>query len=379
MSIKTFFLIVPFLAFLDMSKLFQPTKIGKLALSHRVVLPPLTRFGADDKHIPSPLAPVYYGQRASTPGSLLITEATYISPFAGGYAHVPGIWNEAQIREWKKVTDAVHAKGSFIFLQIWALGRAAKNDQLKSEDPKFDVVSASDIPFKGGETPRPLTRDEIQEYVRYFGIAADNAVNKAGFDGVEIHNANGYLLDQFLQTNSNKRTDEYGGSVENRSRFTFQVLESVTKAVGIERTAIRLNPWGDFQDMGMPNQSVYETFSHVVTRIRDLYPDLSYLHIVEPLTPSTESPYPVSNDFIHDIWAPRPLIRAGGFTRESAIEMADKADSLIAFGRHYIANPDLPKRLKEDLVLNPYDRSTFYLHGDQSGKGYTDYPFASRL
>ena len=233
------------------SRLFQPLKIGNVELSNRIVLAPLTRFRADDDHVPLPFVPEYYAQRGSYPGTLLVTEATFIAPQAGGFSNAPGIWSPAQIASWKNVTDAVHKKGSFIFLQLWALGRAADADQLKAELGEKGVVkSASNIPFKGGATPQALTEEEIHEYIGLYAQAAKNAI-EAGFDGVEVHSANGYLIDQFLQDVSNDRTDAWGGSIEKRARFGLEVAKAVVEAVGAEKTGIRISPFSVFQGMKM--------------------------------------------------------------------------------------------------------------------------------
>ncbi|KAK7451304.1 hypothetical protein VKT23_012646 [Stygiomarasmius scandens] len=368
------------------SKLFQPIKLGDVVLKHRVALAPLTRFRVDAKHVPLPIVKEMYAQRASTPGTLLITEATFIAARAGGYPNAPGIWSDEQIAAWKEVTEAVHAKGSFIYLQLWALGRAAYAAVLANEDPSYDLVSASDIPLsdrpKEDPRPRPLTIPEIKEYVSLYATAASNAVHKAGFDGVEIHGANGYLLDQFMQDVSNHRTDEYGGSVENRARFTLEVVDAVVKAVGPRKTGIRLSPWNTFQDMKMDDPK--PTFSYVVSEIKKAHPTLSYVHVVEPRAKGQDilekDPAGESNDFIREIWTSpesdengRRLISAGGYTRDLATKIADEKGDIIAFGRPFIANPDLPLRLQHDIPLNKYDRTTFYTQGSE---GYTDYPFA---
>ncbi|OJT02513.1 hypothetical protein TRAPUB_6930 [Trametes pubescens] len=338
------------------AKLFQPIRVGDITLGHRVVLAPLTRCRASSAHVHGDLAVEYYAQRASVPGTLLIAEGTFIAPQA--------------------VVNAVHARGSFIYLQLWALGRAADVDQLKAEDPDFAHVGPSAIALKDSKSsPRALTIPEINEYVEWYGKAAFNAVYGAGFDGVEIHGANGYLVDQFLQDVSNERTDEYGGSIENRIRFALEVVDAVVKAVGAKKSAIRLSPWSEFLDMRMKDP--IPTFSNLVTRLREQYPDLAYIHVVEPGVLGfidVEQRKEESNDFIRDIWLPRLLISAGRYDRETAIAHADKTGELIAFGRRFIANPDLPRRLLKNLPLAFWDRQLFYL--PEEPHGYIDYPFA---
>ncbi|THU82254.1 NADH:flavin oxidoreductase/NADH oxidase [Dendrothele bispora CBS 962.96] len=365
-----------------MPSLFSPIQVGPCPLKHRVVLAPLTRIrGTLDTNVPqNPMMKEYYAQRGSVPGTLLITEATFIAAKAGLYRGVPGIYSDEQIAAWKEITDAVHANGSYIFLQLWALGRAADVDALHAHDPSFPYVSSSDIPLSDSKhlLPRPLTKEEIQEYVQLYAKAASNAVHRAGFDGVEIHGANGYLIDQFTQDVCNKRTDEYGGSVENRCRFALEVAKAVTDAVGEEKTGIRIGPWTPFQDMCMDNP--IPTFTYLATELKSRFPKFAYLHVIEArvsggsTTPESKDG---SNDFLRDIWLPRPLISAGNYDRESAIKCAEqKEGQLVAFGRYFISNPDLPKRLEKNIPLTPYNRSTFYIPGDTTGKGYTDYPFA---
>ncbi|TKA58518.1 hypothetical protein B0A53_00259 [Rhodotorula sp. CCFEE 5036] len=361
--------------------LFRPMRVGRMTLKHRIAMAPLTRYRADERHVHHDLAVEYYGQRACCAGSLLITEATFIDPVAGGYTHAPGCYNAAQVAAWKKIVDEVHAKGSFIYLQLWALGRAAKPEVLQ-EESAADVVSASDIPLEGGATPRPLRREEIQDYVTYYARAAKMFVEDAGGDGVEIHNANGYLLDQFLQTNTNHRTDEYGGSVENRARFPLEVAQAVVEAVGADRVGIRISPFSTFQEMKMPTTAeIKATFGYFVEELAKRHPDLAYLHSVEARFSETghkivDVPEGENLDFIHAIWAPRPLLLAGGFTADTAYDTAEQhSNVVIAFGRYWISNPDLVRRIKEDLPFTPYDRSTFYTKGADKYKGYTDYPF----
>ncbi|KAJ7656298.1 hypothetical protein DFH06DRAFT_991557 [Mycena polygramma] len=361
------------------SKLFQPTLVGDIKLSNRVVFAPSTRFRSDKDHVPLPHVAEYYEQRGSTPGTLLITEATFIAPRSGGYGNVPGIWSDEQIAAWKKVTDRVHAKGSFIILQLWALGRAADAATLEAEGLPY--VSASDVPMKDKKAPQPLTVEEIQEYIQLYATAASNAVHKAGFDAVEIHAANGYLLDQFLHEHTNLRTDAYGGSVENRTRFALEVAEAVVKAVGQKKTGLRVSPWGDFNEMHWKQPQ--PTYTHLITELRDRYPDFAYMHIVEPRADGGETrdviPEGYSNDFIRDIWGDRPLISAGGYDRATALKTADEKGDLIAFSRKFIGNPDLPYRLLHDIPLTVADRAFYYCPGSADPKGYTDYAFAAPL
>ncbi|KAJ7248482.1 hypothetical protein C8J57DRAFT_1240402 [Mycena rebaudengoi] len=343
-------------------KLFQPIQVGDIQLNHRIVFAPTTRFRTDASHVPLSHVADYYEQRASTPGSLLISEATFIAARAGGMTNAPGIWSDEQISAWKKITDRVHAQGSFMYLQLWALGRAAAADVLAQEGLPY--VSASDVPLPGSAAPRPLTVEEIQEY--------------AGFDGVEIHAANGYLLDQFLHDRSNVRTDAYGGSPENRTRFPLEVADAVVKAVGQKKTALRISPWGTYLDMHFDDPK--PTYAHLVTQLRARYPDLAYLHVVEPRVDGTETveiKAGYSNDFIRDIWSDRRLISAGGYTRESAIDAAERKGDLVAFARPYIANPDLPYRLLHGIALAIGDRALYYAPGSVDPKGYTDYPTAA--
>ncbi|KAI8886066.1 FMN-linked oxidoreductase [Backusella circina FSU 941] len=359
----------------DNSSIFTPLKLGKYELKHRIVLAPLTRMRANSDAVPNNLMKEYYSQRA-TDGGLLITEATFISRHAGSYPNVPGLYSKDQITEWKKITDAVHAKGSVIFAQIWHLGRVASAALNEGQQP----VSASDITVKGTnmlgqpqEKPRALSILEIKGITEQFRQAALNAV-EAGFDGVEIHSSNGYLLDQFINTSSNKRTDIYGGSIENRVRFPLEVVDAIAGAIGAERTAIRLSPWSGFQDM--EDETPYETWGYLTKRLQENHPDLAYVHFVEPRTNmmgEKNTDTPDSLDPFRKIWR-GAFISAGGYTydKDLAFDTAEKTGNLIAFGRQFLANPDLVERLRNGWPFNKYNRNTFY-----GGKdiGYTDYPF----
>lgn len=359
--------------------LFTPIQVGNISISHRIVLAPLTRFRAYTTHVPGPHAATYYAQRASFPGTLLISEATIISQAAGGMDFVPGIYTQEQVEGWKRVTDAVHKKGSFIFCQLWALGRAAVPDVLAKED-NSPFVSASPIPLSTHPTavPRALTEPEIKSYIANFATSARNAI-AAGFDGVEIHGANGYLVDQFLQEVSNTRDDGWGGSIEKRARFAIEIVDALVNEVGAERVGIRLSPWSPYQDMGLSDPK--PQFSYLVSQLRRY--DLAYLHVIEPRVSGhidVDVPLQSSNDFLRKIWCKEDknsvFISAGGHTRQTAIETVQEHGGMIAFGRLYISNPDLPARLKHDLPLAEINRATYYLPGDFTEIGYTDFPAA---
>ncbi|KAG2231374.1 hypothetical protein INT48_007499 [Thamnidium elegans] len=356
--------------------IFSPIKVGKNSLQHRVVLAPLTRFRATTEAVPTDLHVDYYKQRASE-GGLLITEATFIDRLAGGIPHIPGIYTQDQIEAWKKVTSAVHEKKGTIFLQLWHIGRVGSKNLNPNQE---QVVSASAIAITAPswvsgdyhEIPRALEIEEIKDIVKQYARAAKNAI-EAGFDGIEIHGANGHLVDQFINTSSNKRTDIYGGSIENRTRFAREIIDAVVEAIGAERTAIRFSPGETVHDM--QDDTVVETWSYLTSEFQKNHPQLAYLHFVEVRgdyvgesvnTIDTLAPY-------RQIWK-GPFITASGFSNatQEAIALAEKTGNLIAFGRAFIANPDLPERLRNSWELNKYDRNTFYTNGSA---GYTDYPF----
>ncbi|KAJ8111794.1 hypothetical protein OPT61_g5695 [Boeremia exigua] len=387
--------------------LFTPFKLGSLQLEHSIVQAPLTRMRSTKESegvtVPSDLNIEYYAQRANR-GGLQLTEATDIAKFAGGYPGALGIFTDSQIAGWKRVTDGVHAKGGFIFCQLWHTGRASPPSFRSRQQP----VSSSDIPMEGSwadgtacaeHPPRALTVDEIRQIIKDFGSAAKKA-REAGFDGIEIHGANGYLLDQFLHDNVNNRTDQYGGSVENRVRLPLQVIEECSKAIGADRVGIRLSPYNYFQSTkdSNPNKHWEYLCEKIATMPQDVRP--VYVHMVEPrfdevLSEQAKldalSAYTSSggSGVEAEATAKAPgntlanfrailknggvsFIAAGGFDRENAVPKLEAGDAdLVIFGRWFIANPDLPRRLAEGLKLNQYDRSTFYGGG---AKGYTDYP-----
>ncbi|KAI8071558.1 12-oxo-phytodienoic acid-like protein [Gongronella butleri] len=354
--------------------LFTPLKHGSLALQHRIVMAPMTRNRATLEGVPTSMMVEYYKQRA-TPGGLLISEATGISATSGGYHNTPFIYSKEQIDGWKQVTNAVHANGGLIFAQLWHLGRTTYSYLLPDNQ---QIVSASDIkipgdnPFGGTyEAPRALTKEEIQAIVGDFASAAQNAI-EAGFDGIEIHGANGYLVDQFINSSSNQRTDDYGGSKENRARFALEVVDAVSKAIGPEKTAIRLSPYGDFQ--GMDDEDRVGTFSHLTQQLQDQHPRLAYVHFMESRL--DQNPDDKIDPF-RAIWQGL-IVSTGNYTYDYnvAYKEAEKAaneKTVFGFARAYLANPDLVERVRNHLPLNDYDRSTFFAPLQE--KGYTDYPF----
>ncbi|KAI1252568.1 hypothetical protein MGN70_007147 [Eutypa lata] len=355
------------------SRLFKPLKIGNVEVKHRIGMPSLTRLRATDDRVPTPLMKEYYGQRASVPGTLILVEGTFISPACGGFANGPGIWSDDQIKAWRTITDEVHRKGCFIFCQLFAMGRASDAEVSRREG--IPILAPSAIPFEeGAPVPRTMTIEEIKQMIRDFGDAAKNAIH-AGFDGVECHGANGYLIDQFIQDVSNKRSDEYGGSVENRSRFVNEVMEAMVDAVGPERVGLRLSPWSTFQGMRM--EDPIPQFTDVIIKASQL--NLAFLHLVESrVSGSADFDGNDRLDFAYKLWH-GPFLVAGGYKPEEARQLVDSEhpdkDIVVMFGRYFISNPDLVYRIKEGLELSAYDRKTFYIQ--MSTMGYSDCPFSN--
>ncbi|MCJ1309218.1 hypothetical protein MMC25_002875 [Agyrium rufum] len=336
---------------------------------------PLTRLRATDDRVPTPMMKDYYSQRAAVPGTLIITEGTFISATCGGFANGPGLWYEDQTAAWKAITHDVHNKGCFIYCQLFAMGRAADAELAQKEG--FPVVAPSAIPIEeGAVVPQAMTIEDIQQTVCDFVSASRNAM-RAGFDGVEIHGANGYLLDQFIQDVSNKRNDQYGGNVENRSRLLDEVINAVSKAIGPEHVGLRLSPWSTFQRMRMDDP--IPQFTDLIKKASQS--NIAYLHLVESRI-SGASDYEGHNsqdrlDFAYDLWN-GPLLVAGGYSPREAQKLVDERypdkDIVVVFGRHFLSNPDLVYRIREGLELNKHDRNTFYV--SKSAVGYLDYPFS---
>lgn len=346
--------------------LLSSYKLGDLNLKNRMVMAPMTRSRAVDGNVPHPLAAEYYVQRASA--GLIITEATQVSPQGVGYIRTPGIHSAEQIAGWKKITDAVHAAGGKIFAQLWHVGRISHPDFHGGALP----VAPSAITPKGTVfttqgpkdmvTPRALELAEIPGIVEQFRKGAESA-KAAGFDGVELHGANGYLLDQFIRDGSNKRTDAYGGSIENRARLPLEVTDAVVKVWGKERVGYRISPKGPFNDMS--DSDPVATFSYLTGELSKR--GIGYLHVVDPVTPAEGRVTPVLRKLFKGTY-----IVNGGFNADTGnAAIADGEADLVAFGATFLANPDLPIRYAKNAPLNTPDPATFYA-GEE--KGFTDYP-----
>uniref|UniRef100_A0A060T9U4 ARAD1D21736p n=1 Tax=Blastobotrys adeninivorans TaxID=409370 RepID=A0A060T9U4_BLAAD len=359
------------------SKAFYPIKVGQMELKHRVAMAPLTRMRAHEKTFVLPdFAKEYYEQRASRPGTLLVTEGTVVSPAAGGFGSIPGVYSQEQLEQWGHVFDAIHAKGSYVFCQICGIGRQAEEKVIGPGN----VVGPSDISKADGDPTRALTLKEIEQYIGDF-VTASKKLVEAGADGVEIHAANGYFLDQFLHSNSNQRTDKYGGSIENRARLVLEVIDAVSEAIGPDRTAVRLSPWGQFGDMdfGISPIPQWAYMAQELEKRRRNGKELAYVHLVEPRADGGVDRAQMeneSNDFFRLIYG-GIIMLAGGLGDWRVIEhLTDKdAKLVIAVGRYFISNPDLVDRIEHRIPLTKYDRATFYTKGT---KGYTDYHFAAK-
>ena len=352
--------------------LFSPVQLGSIALKNRIVMAPLTRNRAGENSVPNDLNVTYYAQRATA--GLIITEATPISPLAHGYPALPGIYTDAQVAGWKKITDAVHAKGGKIVIQLWHVGRISHPSLLPNGAlpvaPSAIKPAGQAFTYQGLQdyvTPRALEANELPAIVQDY-VHATKAALAAGFDGVEVHAANGYLLDQFLRDGSNKRTDNYGGSVENRTRLLLEVVDAVVKTAGADKVGVRLSPVNPFNDMHDSNpQALFEYVAEALNRF-----NLAYLHAVEGGIHGGGKADPF--DFV----AFRKRFKNGYIgnlsydkARGNAAIASGHADA-IAYGVPFIANPDLVERFKKDAPLNVADAKSFY---GGTEKGYTDYPF----
>jgi len=358
--------------------MFTPVTLGSIQLKNRLVMAPLTRMRAVEGDVPNPLAKTYYAQRATA--GLIITEATQISPLGKGYPATPGIYSPEQTAAWKGIVQAVHAKGGSIVAQLWHVGRISHSslhpEQGVPEAPSAIAAAGqtygADWKLHDYETPTAMTIEDIARLLKEFEAAAQNA-KAAGFDGIEIHSANGYLLDQFLQDKTNQRSDEYGGSIENRLRLLGQVIEAVSKVFPSDKVGVRLSPYGTFNDMG--DSDPVALFTAAIAKLNGY--NLAYVHMIEPRSTSAGGgdqvfeDAPITSEMFRSAYQGK-FITAGGYDQamgEKALEEG-LADA-VAYGRIYIANPDLAERFQQGAPLNPYNRATFY--GGQE-VGYTDYP-----
>lgn len=362
--------------------------MGANELSNRITYAPTTRFRALDDHVPSDLNLDYYDDRTKYPGTLVITEATLLSPRTGVYERAPGIWSAEQVSAWKKITDRVHANGSRISVQIWPLGRVA--DPVATKKAGFSLIAPSAIypdenskkaAEAAGNPVKELTETEIKELIEVdFVRAAKNAV-AAGFDYVELHGAHGYLIDTFLQASTNARTDRYGGSIENRSRFGLEIVDRLIKEIGAERLAIRLSPWAHVQGVEFEEISPVAQFAHFIGELEKRAKHgnrLAYVSVVEPRVNGVlnvaEAEIVGDNSFVKTVWS-GVVVKAGNYTYDAPefkSALSDVADgrTLIAFARFFTSNPDLVQRLHDGSDLAPYERSLFYA---RSNWGYNTF------
>jgi len=348
-----------------MTTLFDPLKLGKLELSNRLMMAPMTRSRANDVGVQPDYVAEYYAQRASA--GLIVTEATNVSPMAKGYVRTPGIYTAEQIASWRGVPEAVHAKGGKIFMQLFHTGRIALPDFLPHH---AQPVSASNVRAKGQNytdegmkefvEPRALTTEEVRQTIQDFATAAKNAVEQAGFDGVELHAASGYLVQQFLMKPVNLRTDEYGGSLENRARFVLETLDAMSAAVGAEKVGVKFSPAMPFNDIQEPDAD--DMYPYLIAQLN--HKGLAYVHVGDHANAGW-------HEKLRPLYGGR-YVAGANFTQERGAEYlaANKADA-IAYGVKFLANPDLPERFRQNAPLNEPDFSTFYSPGT---KGYTDYP-----
>ncbi len=347
-----------------MPSLFDPLRIGDLTLPNRILMAPLTRSRSGETRTPGPLVAEYYAQRASA--GLIISEATSVTPMGVGYADTPGLWSDAQVAGWRLTTDAVHRAGGLIFAQLWHVGRISDPVFLGGQPP----VSASAIAAKGNVSllqpkrpfpiPQPLSRSEIAEVVEAYRRGTENA-QRAGFDGVELHGANGYLLDQFLQDGSNRRDDVYGGPLENRARLMLEAVDASVSVFGAGRVALHIAPRGDAHDMG--DSDLLTTFTYVARAARER--GLAFLCAREHVADDRIGP--ALKAAFGGVYIVNEGFDAAG---AEAVLAAGEADA-VAFGKLFISNPDLPERLRSGAPLTPWRAETFYTGG---AEGYTDYP-----
>jgi N-ethylmaleimide reductase len=359
---------------LSADALFEPFTLGDITLANRIVMAPLTRSRAEQGNVPGPLSVEYYAQRASA--GLIVAEATQVSATAQGYPATPGVHTPEQVAGWRKVTEAVHAKGGKIFVQLWHTGRMSHTAYQPGEQAPVapSAIAAKAKTFVPGQgmvdtsVPRALETAEIAGIVDDFRTAARNSID-AGFDGVEIHGAHGYLLDAFLRDGSNKRDDIYGGSIENRARFLLEVMTAVIGEIGASKVGVRLSPVSPVNDSS--ESAPQPLFEYVVRELEKLHP--VYIHVVEGYTGGPRDNEPFDYDALHKLYSGVWMVN-NDYSKAMAQEaLSSGKGDLISFGRLMISNPDLPRRLKEDAPLNDIFSDTG-LYGGTGAHGYTDYP-----
>lgn len=357
-----------------MTDLFSPLQLGAISLKNRMVMAPLTRNRAGEGGVPQAMNVTYYEQRASA--GLIVTEATPISAMAHGYPALPGIYTPAQIAGWKEVTDAVHAKGGKIVIQLWHVGRISHPSLIGGETPVAPSAikpAGQAFTYQGLQdyvTPRALDKSELPGIVQDY-VHATQCAMAAGFDGVEVHSANGYLLDQFLRDGSNQRNDEYGGSLENRARLLMEVLQAVTTTIGADKVGVRLSPVNPFNDMR--DSDPQAIFNYVADSLNQF--NLAYLHVVEGGIHSGGETQPFDFSAMRQLFKGAYMANLAYDKARGNAAIASGHADCIAFGVPFIANPDLVERFKQDAPLNQADANTFY-GGD--AHGYTDYPFLEK-
>ncbi|UCJ14808.1 alkene reductase [Pseudomonas sp. MM211] len=351
--------------------IFDPFTLGALTLNNRIVMAPLTRNRAGDGLVPTDLTATYYAQRASA--GLIITEATQVSPQAQGYQNTPGLYTPEQIDAWRKVTDAVHAKGGRIFVQLWHVGRVSHVDlQPGGKAPvapsaiRAETKTFVNNGFHDVSEPRALELEELPGIIEDFRQAAANAI-AAGFDGVEVHGANGYLLEQFIKDGANQRTDRYGGSIENRARLLLEVTAAVVKEIGAQRTGVRISPVSPAS--GISCSQPQPQYDYIAEQLSAL--GVAYLHVVEGATGGPRDNAPFDYDSLRSRFKQVYLANNGYDLDLATTRLAQSKADLIAFGRPFISNPDLVERLSTNAPLAQLDPTTLYGGG---AKGYTDYP-----
>lgn len=371
------------------TNMFKPMKVGDTTVLNRVVMAPLTRMRATyPGNIPNmEWTPDYYDQRSKFPGTTIITESTYVSKQSTGFDNAPGIWSREQIDAWKKSFDRIHKNGSFSWVQLWALGWEADIKNLTRDGLQYQGMT--DGIYKDDETKKialkynnpihGLTISDIKQYVKDHISAAKNSL-EAGADGIELHAANGYLLNQSLDPASNQRIDQYGGSIENRAAFILEIIDGLIKEIGANKIGLRISPFYSCAGMsGSQYTGIIAQYSYLLGEIEARAKKgnrIAYVHIIDPVprfANGNEYGHPLeSNDFVYSIWK-GPIIRAGGLGRfpQTAMNFLKDDKTLVAYGRYFISTPDLVERLQKGLPLNEYDEDTYYT---MTAEGYTDYP-----